>query len=64
MKPRLKSKRKVWFRNVKGTSPAVAIPRWWLGDAEEVEIEVYPEFILIMHPDYKSDDIKKRLGLR
>jgi len=62
-KPRLKAKRKIWFRNNKGTSPAVAVPRWWIGDADEVEVEVYPEFILIVHPDYNINEVKKRLGL-
>jgi len=53
--PMLKAIRKVWYRNAKNTSPAVAIPRWWLSGDEKVGIEVYPNVIVIRRLEKKQD---------
>ena len=39
--------RKVLHRNMHNTTPKVSLPRWWIGDAEEVRVEIYADKIVI-----------------
>jgi len=40
-------RRKVIHRNLPSATPKVSVPRWWIKDAEEVEVEVYIDKIVI-----------------
>ena len=43
-KPILKEKRKI---HPVGGSKMVALPKWWIGEVDEVEIEVFPDKVVI-----------------
>ena len=42
-----KLRRKVLYKDLKRQSAKVAIPRWWVGEVDYVELEVYPDRIVI-----------------
>lgn len=46
-RPITKLKRKVLHRGMSNTTPKVSLPKWWIGDCEEVKIEVYSDKLVI-----------------
>ena len=46
-RPTVVLERKVLHLNQKKTTPKVSIPRWWIGNCDEVKIEVYADKLVI-----------------
>ena len=40
-------RRKVLYLHNHGTGAKITIPRWWVGDCEEVKLEVYADKLVI-----------------
>jgi len=55
-------KRKLLDRKKRGTIPKISIPGWWCGDADEVYVEIYPNFILIYRLNFEqAKEVLKKL---
>ena len=48
--------RKILHKNAKNTSPKISVPRWWIGSADEVILEIYPDKIVIRKVERAKDD--------
>jgi len=50
-KPILKEKRRV---HVIGHSRLVVLPKWWIGEASKVELEVFPDKVIIRKKEVRE----------
>ena len=49
----LKEKRRV---HVIGHSRLVVLPKWWIGEVDEVEIEVFPDKVVIRKKEARENE--------